>query len=58
MWRFPDVRASGRVAGERHGVAVVRRHDEERLRELVGHHFHSRLNEASQGCQVSYHIYI
>ena len=50
MWLVPDVRAPGRVAGERHGVAVVRRHDEQRLQELVRQHFNRRLNEARQGC--------
>ena len=43
LWWLPNVRAPGRVAGERHGVAVVRRHDEQRLVELLGHHLHRRL---------------
>ena len=43
--RLPYVRAPGRIAGERHGVTVVRRHDEQRLVELVGHHIHCCLDK-------------
>ena len=48
LWWLPNVRAPGRVAGERHGVAVVRRHDEQRLVELVGHHFPRRLRRRAR----------
>ena len=45
LWWLPYVRAPGRIAGERHGVTVVRRHDEQRLVELVGHHIHCCLDK-------------